>query len=289
MKDDILLILEEKAPTFSKGQRKIAAYINEAYDKAAFLTASKLGKTVGVSESTVVRFAVELGYDGYPEMQKAMQEMVMNRLTSVQRMGIANDRIGNQDVLSSVLQADADKIRQTSETVSRDAFRQSVNAILRARRIYILGVRSASALANFTGYYLNYMFDNVQVITASGAGEMFENLVGVSDEDVILAFSFPRYSTATLKAAQYCRSVGATVIGLTNSNISPLAQSCDHVLAAKSDMVSLVDSLVAPLSVVNALIVSLASAREQELKKSFDTLERVWEEYNVYEKRVDNP
>lgn len=289
MKDDILLILEEKAPTFSKGQRKIAAYINEAYDKAAFLTASKLGKTVGVSESTVVRFAVELGYDGYPEMQKAMQEMVMNRLTSVQRMGIANDRIGNQDVLSSVLQADADKIRQTSETVSREAFRQSVNAILRARRIYILGVRSASALANFTGYYLNYMFDNVQVITASGAGEMFENLVGVSDEDVILAFSFPRYSTATLKAAQYCRSVGATVIGLTNSNISPLAQSCDHVLAAKSDMVSLVDSLVAPLSVVNALIVSLASAREQELKRSFDTLERVWEEYNVYEKRVDNP
>ena len=289
MKDDILLILEEKAPTFSKGQRKIAAYINEAYDKAAFLTASKLGKTVGVSESTVVRFAVELGYDGYPEMQKAMQEMVMNRLTSVQRMGIANDRIGNQDVLSSVLQADADKIRQTSETVSREAFRQSVNAILRARRIYILGVRSASALANFTGYYLNYMFDNVQVITASGAGEMFENLVGVSDEDVILAFSFPRYSTATLKAAQYCRSVGATVIGLTNSNISPLAQSCDHVLAAKSDMVSLVDSLVAPFSVVNALIVSLASAREQELKKSFDTLERVWEEYNVYEKRVDNP
>lgn len=289
MKDDIILILEEKAPTFSKGQRKIAAYINEAYDKAAFLTASKLGKTVGVSESTVVRFAVELGYDGYPEMQKAMQEMVMNRLTSVQRMGIANDRIGNQDVLSSVLQADADKIRQTSETVSREAFRQSVNAILRARRIYILGVRSASALANFTGYYLNYMFDNVQVITASGAGEMFENLVGVSDEDVILAFSFPRYSTATLKAAQYCRSVGATVIGLTNSNISPLAQSCDHVLAAKSDMVSLVDSLVAPLSVVNALIVSLASAREQELKKSFDTLERVWEEYNVYEKRVDNP
>ena len=213
----------------------------------------------------------------------------MNRLTSVQRMGIANDRIGNQDVLSSVLQADADKIRQTSETVSRDAFRQSINAILRARRIYILGVRSASALANFTGYYLNYMFDNVQVITASGAGEMFENLVGVSDEDVVLAFSFPRYSTATLKAAQYCRSVGATVIGLTNSNISPLAQSCDHVLAAKSDMVSLVDSLVAPLSVVNALIVSLASAREQELKKSFDTLERVWEEYNVHEKRVDNP
>ena len=287
MKEDILCILEEMAPTFSKGQRKIAAYINESYDKAAFMTASKLGKTVGVSESTVVRFAVELGYEGYPEMQKAMQEMVMNRLTSVQRIGITNDRIGNQDVLSMVLQADADKLRQTSEMISREAFRKAVDAIRTARRIYVLGVRSAATLANFAAYYLNYMFDNVHVITVSGAGEMFENLVGVTDEDVVLAFSFPRYSTATLKAAQYCRSVGATVVGLTNSNASPLAQSCDLVLVAKSDMVSLVDSLVAPLSVVNALLVSLATAREQELKKNFDTLERVWEEYNVYEKRVD--
>lgn len=287
MKDDILFILEEMAPTFSKGQRKIAAYIKESYDKAAFLTASKLGKTVGVSESTVVRFAVELGYDGYPQMQKAMQEMVMNRLTSVQRIGITNDRIGNQDILSMVLQADADKLRQTGDTVSREDFRQAVNAILKARRIYVLGARSAATLANFSAYYLNYMFDNVQVITVSGAGEMFENLVGVSADDVVLAFSFPRYSTATLKAAQYCRSVGATVIGFTNSNISPLAQSCDFVLVAKSDMVSLVDSLVAPLSVVNALLVALASAREQELKANFETLERVWEEYNVYEKRVD--
>ena len=287
MKDDILFILEEMAPTFSKGQRKIAAYIKESYDKAAFLTASKLGKTVGVSESTVVRFSVELGYDGYPQMQKAMQEMVMNRLTSVQRIGITNDRIGNQDILSMVLQADADKLRQTGDTVSREDFRQAVNAILKARRIYVLGARSAATLANFSAYYLNYMFDNVQVITVSGAGEMFENLVGVSADDVVLAFSFPRYSTATLKAAQYCRSVGATVIGFTNSNISPLAQSCDFVLVAKSDMVSLVDSLVAPLSVVNALLVALASAREQELKANFETLERVWEEYNVYEKRVD--
>lgn len=287
MKDDILFILEEMAPTFSKGQRKIAAYIKESYDKAAFLTASKLGKTVGVSESTVVRFAVELGYEGYPQMQKAMQEMVMNRLTSVQRIGITNDRIGNQDILSMVLQADADKLRQTGDTVSREDFRQAVNAILKARRIYVLGARSAATLANFSAYYLNYMFDNVRVITVSGAGEMFENLVGVSADDVVLAFSFPRYSTATLKAAQYCRSVGATVIGFTNSNISPLAQSCDFVLVAKSDMVSLVDSLVAPLSVVNALLVALASAREQELKANFETLERVWEEYNVYEKRVD--
>ena len=288
MKDDILSILEEKGPSFSKGQRRIAEYITDSYDKAAFMTASRLGKTVGVSESTVVRFAVELGFDGYPEMQKAMQEMVMNRLTSVQRIEVANNRIGNQDILSKVLQSDADKIRQTSETVSREHFRLAVESVLQARRIYILGVRSAAPLANFTGYYMNYMFEDVRVITVSGAGEMFENLVNITPDDVVIAFSFPRYSSATLKAAQYCRALGATVIGITNSTISPLAQNSDHVLIAKSDMVSLVDSLVAPLSVVNALLVALASAREKEVQKSLETLERVWEEYNIYEKRVEN-
>ena len=288
MNNDFLSILQEKEPTFSKGQRKIAAYITESYDKAAFMTASRLGKTVGVSESTVVRFAVELGYDGYPSMQKAMQEMVLNRLTSVQRIGVANDRIGDQDVLSTVLQADGEKLRQTNETVSREAFRDAVEAILKARRIYIIGVRSASVLANFLGYYLNYMFDNIHTVTASGESEMFEKLVNVNQEDVVIAFSFPRYSVSTIKGVQYCRSIGAKVVGITNSNLSPLGQCSDHVLVAKSDMVSLVDTLVAPLSVVNALIVALASGREQELSKTFDTLERVWEEYNVYEKQVEN-
>ena len=288
MKDDIISILEDKSPTFSKGQRRIAGYIIDSYDKAAFMTASRLGKTVGVSESTVVRFAVELGFDGYPEMQKAMQEMVMNRLTSVQRIEVANDRIGNQDILAKVLQADADKLRQTADTINHDHFRLAVEAILRGRRIYVLGVRSAAPLANFAGYYLNYMFEDVRIITVSGAGEMFENLVNVTPDDVVLAFSFPRYSSATLKAVQYCRGLGATVIGITNSNVSPLAQNSDHVMVAKSDMVSLVDSLVAPLSVLNALLVALVSAREAEAQKSLETLERVWEEYNIYEKRVDN-
>ena len=287
MHEDILTVLEAMAPSFSKGQRRIAAYITESYDKAAFMTASRLGKAVGVSESTVVRFAVELGYDGYPSMQKAMQEMVLNRLTSVPRIGIAKERIANQDIVAMVLQADADKLRQTSETVSREAFNAAISAITKARRIYVLGVRSAAALANFTGYYLSYMFDNVHVVTTSGAGEMFEKLVNVEAGDVVIAFSFPRYSTATVKGVQYCRSVGATVIGLTNSVASPLGQNSDHVLVAKSDMVSLVDSLVAPLSVVNALIVALASDREAALEKTFNTLERVWEDYNVYEKRVD--
>lgn len=287
MNNDFLSALQEKAPGFSKGQKRIARYITEFYDKAAFMTASRLGKTVGVSESTVVRFAAELGFDGYPSMQKAMQEMVLNRLTSVQRIEVANDRIGNQDIVAKVLQSDADKLRQTSEMVSRSDFRAAVEAILNAKRIYVLGVRSSSALAHFMGYYLNYMFDNVHIVTTSGASEMFEKLVSVNGSDAVIAFSFPRYSTATVKGAQYCRTTGATVIGLTDSKLSPLGQNSDYVLVAKSDMVSLVDSLVAPLSVTNALIVALASAREQVLSRTLDTLERVWEEYHVYEKRVD--
>ena len=288
MNDDILSVLQRKAPTFSKGQRKLANYITEYYDKAAFMTASRLGKTVGVSESTVVRFAVELGYDGYPSMQKAMQDMVLNRLTSVQRIEVANDRIGDQDVVAMVLQSDADKLRQTAEMVNRDEFRSAVQAIRDAKRIYILGARSVAPLASFLGYYLNFMFDNVRIITASGASEVFERLVGLTSEDVVIAFSFPRYSAATVKGAQYSRATGATVIGVTDSRLSPLGQHCDKVIVAKSDMVSLVDSIVAPLSVVNALIVALASGQEQTLKHTFDALEQVWEEYNVYEKRVDN-
>lgn len=285
MTDDILLQLQNNSATFSKGQRAIAKYITQSYDKAAFMTASKLGKTVGVSESTVVRFAVELGYDGYPSMQKAMQEMVLNRLTAVQRMGVASDRLADQDVVSMVLQSDADKLRRTAEMVSREDFKAALDAIQKARRIYIIGVRSVSALANFLSYYMNFMFDNVHTVTTSGASEMFEKLVGVGPEDVVIAFSFPRYSTSTLKGVQYCRSTGATVVALTDSRLSPLGQCSDYVLVAKSDMLSLVDSLVAPLSLVNALIVALASAKEKILSKTFDTLEKVWEEYNVYEKQ----
>ena len=255
MNNDFLSILQEKEPTFSKGQKRIARYITDSYDKAAFMTANRLGKTVGVSESTVVRFAVDLGFDGYPSMQKAMREMVLNRLTSVQRIEVANNRFSDQDVVSMVLHSDMEKLRQTSETVSRDTFRTAVDAILKAKRVYILGVRSVAPLANFLGHYLNYMFNNVHVISGFSAGEMFEKIVGINSEDVIIAFSFPRYSASTTKGARYCRSAGATVIGITDSKKSPLGQCCDHVLLAKSDMVSLVDSLVAPLSLVNALIV----------------------------------
>ena len=285
MINDILDLLQERQDSFSKGQRRIAKYIMESYDKAAFMTANRLGKTVGVSESTVVRFAVDLGFDGYPSMQKAMQEMVLNRLTSVQRIEVANNRIGDQDVVSMVVQSDMEKLRQTGESLSREEFHAAVNAILNAKRIYILGVRSTAPLAEFLGYYLNYMFNNVHVITGCGTSEMFEKIVGINEKDAVIAFSFPRYSSATTKGAQYCRSTGATVIGITDNRESPLGQSSDHVLCAKSDMVSLVDSLVAPLSVVNALIVAVASKRQKELQRTFESLERIWDQYNVYEKQ----
>ena len=283
---DILSLLKENMSGFSKGQKRIAQYILESYDKAAFMTANKLAQMVGVSESTVVRFAVDLGFDGFPSMQKTMQEMVLNRLTSVQRIEVANDRMKDQDVISTVFHSDMEKLRQTEETVSREEFGDAVAAILKAKRVYIIGVRSVAPLASFLGYYLNYMFNNVHVISGVSEGEMFEKIVGVNSDDAVIAFSFPRYSASTTRGARYCCSAGATVIGITDSKLSPLGQCCDHVLVAKSDMVSLVDSLVAPLSMINALIVAIAAKKEKEIARTFESLERIWDEYNVYEKQV---
>lgn len=282
---NILSKLQNETHRFSKSQRAIAHYILEAYDKAAFMTANALGRAVGVSESTVVRFAVELGYDGYPTMQKALQEMVVNRLTSVQRMGAMDDRLGNQDVLSMVIQSDVDKLRQTDEMVSRQDFHAAVDAILNARRVFVLGVRSAAPLANFLGYYLRQMLDTVHIITSSGTSAVFEQVISADERDAVVAFSFPRYSTSTAQGAQYCRSKGTKVIGITDSLDSPLGRNCDHVLLAKSDMISLVDSLTAPLSICNALIVAIAAKRGRSLEKRFSELETLWEKYNVYEKQ----
>jgi DNA-binding MurR/RpiR family transcriptional regulator len=284
MASDILSTIQSGMSGFSKGQKLIANYIIESYDKAAFMTASKLGKTVNVSESTVVRFAVELGYDGYPSMQKALQEMIRNKLTSVQRIEVANDRIGTQDILSMVLQSDIEKIRMTLEETNRETFDTSVNAILQARTIYILGVRSSAAIANFLGFYFNYMFDNVRLVNTSSVSEMFEQIVRVREGDVVIGISFPRYSSRTVKALKFSKDRGATVIALTDSKASPIAAHATHVLLAKSDMVSLVDSLVAPLSLVNALIVAVGRKKEQELSTTFTELEHIWDEYGVYEK-----
>ena len=283
MTRDILSVIQNSMPTFSKGQRLIARFILESYDKAAFMTASKLGKTVNVSESTVVRFAAELGYDGYPSMQNALQEMIRNKLTSIQRIEVANDRIGNQDILSMVMQSDIEKIRMTLEETDRASFRQAVDAILSAHRIYILGVRSAAALADFLGFYFNLIFDNIVLVHTTSASEIFEQLLRVGPEDVVIGISFPRYSSRTVKAMRFAKDRGANVIALTDSEASPLAEAATETLLAKSDMASFVDSLVAPLSLVNALIVAVGRRRNEDVEQIFADLEQIWSEYGVYE------
>lgn len=279
---DILMLIQAGMPTFSKGQKLIANFILDSYDKAAFMTASKLGKTVNVSESTVVRFAAELGYDGYPAMQKALQEMIRNKLTSIQRIEVSEDRIGNHDILPMVMQSDMEKIRMTLEEIRRESFDASVDAIAQAKRIYILGVRSSAALASFMSFYFNLIFGNVTQVTSTSASEMFEQILHASEGDVVIGVSFPRYSQRTVKAMKYAGSRGATVIAITDSETSPLAENADYTLLAKSDMASFVDSLVAPLSLVNALIVAVGRKNTDELSKTFESLEQIWAEYGVY-------
>lgn len=284
MASDILTTIHDQLRTFSKGQKLIANYILQSYDKAAFMTASRLGKTVGVSESTVVRFAVELGFDGYPSMQRTLQELVRSKLTSVQRIEVANDRIGNQDVVSTVLQADIDTLRKTSETLDRREMNESVELILQAKRIYIIGVRSSTAIADFLNFYFRNIFENVSLVSSTSTSEMFEQMLRVGKGDVVIGISLPRYSSRTVKTMQYAKDCGAATIAITDKPDAPAGKLADHVLVAKSDMVSIVDSLVAPMSVVNALIVAVSRRREEQVSTTFKNLERLWDEYDVYER-----
>ena len=260
------------------------AYILESYDKAAFMTASKLGKTVAVSESTVVRFAVELGFDGYPSMQRSLQEMVRTRLTSVQRIEAANDRFGDQDVVSSVLQSDIDSIRLTAESLDRREMAACVEAILQAKHIYIVGVRSSAALAAYLNFYFRNLFDNVRLVSSTATSEMFEQMLRVGAGDVVLGISLPRYSGRTVKVMQYAHDRQATVLAITDKPDAPAGKFADHVLVAKSGMVSVVDSLVAAMSVINALVVSIGRSQERLLTQTFENLEHIWDEYDVYER-----
>ena len=271
--------------SFSKGQKKIALYIEEHYDKAAFMTASKLGETVGVSESTVVRFATELGYDGYPKLQKAMQEMIRNKLTSVQRIEVTSSRIGNDNVLDSVLNQDIDKIRRTIEETSHRDFNRAVDEICKADRIYIFGVRSTAAIASFLAYYFELIFDNVRVINSTSPASTYEHIFRITENDVMIGISFPRYSTMAVEAMNFARSRGAHAIAITDSMGSPLVQSADSVLIARSDMASIVDSLVAPLSLINALIVATVLKKKDEVSETFKSLEQVWNRDGVYKKK----
>ena len=284
MNRDILTIIRENMGTFSKGQKKIAGFILESYDKAAFMTASRLGKRVGVSESTVVRFASELGYDGYPDMQRSLQKMIRNRLTTIQRIEVTNDRLGDQDLLSMVIQSDMEKLRVTLEELDRESFDRTVAAIVSARKIYIIGVRSSAAIAAFLHFYYNLIFENVVLVSANTASEVFESLLRVGEGDVVIGVSFPRYSSRTVQAMSFARDRGATTIAITDSEASPLVPISRYALMARSDMASFVDSLVAPLSLVNALLVAVSRRKGDDLSRTFHTLEQIWEEYSVYEK-----
>lgn len=283
MERDVLAVIANNNIRYSKGQRRIAKYIQENYDKAAFMTAGRLGATVGVSESTVVRFAAELGYDGYPGMRKALQEVIRNRLTSVQRIEVARDLIGGQNVLKAVLTADMEKLQQTIEEIDVDSFNAAADAIIQAKHVYIVGMRSSAALSSFMGYYLNLLRENVHLLHDTAASEVFEQVVRIKEGDVFIAMSYPRYSSRTIKAMLFAKEAGATTISLTDSPSSPLAAHSDIALYARSDMVSFLDSLVAPLSLINALIVSIGLHSEEALSDTFGRLEALWTENEVYE------
>lgn len=275
--------INQKYSSMSKGQKLLATYITDNYDKAVFLTAEKLGKVVGVSESTVVRFATYLGYKGYPEFQKALEELVRNKLNSIQRMEVTYGRISQSKILETVLQSDAEKIKTTLDTIDQEAFELATDIILQAEHIYIIGIRSCAPLASFLAFYFNLIFDNVHLLQTNNSSEIFEQMVRISEKDVIIGISFPRYSMRTLKAIEFANNRSAKVITLTDSVHSPmnLYSSCN--LIANSDMASIVDSLVAPLSVINALIVALCMKKQGEVAKTLEMLEDIWDEYQVYE------
>ena len=283
MSKNLLKDIEDNFSSFSKSQKIISKYILENYDKAAYMTASKLGSAVNVSESTVVRFALELGFEGYPEFQHSLQEIVRIRLTSFQRMDVTNSLIGDGDLLTKVLNSDVDKIRRTIEEIDREAFDRSIDALVGAKTICVAGFGSSSILASSLSHSLRMIFDNVKLIDASSAEEIYAQIMNVSSGDVIIAISFPRYSKKLISAVNFAKDSGATIIALTDSAASPIASLADDLLVARSDMASFSDSLVAPLSVINALVVAVSRKKQDELRIRLHQLEKIWDEYNVYD------
>lgn len=284
---DLSGIIEREYQNMSKGQKHIADFITNNYDKAAFMTASRLGENVGVSESTVVRFANSLGYDGYPELQKALQEMVRSRLTSIQRMELTGEW-NDREILSKVLKSDMENIRLTLSEIDENTFEEAVNSILSARRVYIMGIRSSASLAALLAYYLDFMLDNVRLLNTS-VNDPYEQLIHIDERDVLIGISFPRYSNRTVDAMKFAKCKNARCIAITDSSLSPLAQEAHLSLVAHSNMASFVDSLVAPFSVANALIVAISQKNKNNVARSFSALEQIWNEHNVYVRKEIPP
>ena len=283
MEYELLRVLARGSSKFSKGQRVIAKYILNNYDKAAFMTAGKLGRIVGVSESTVVRFAAELGYDGYPSMRKALQEMIRNRLTSVQRIEVANSMIDDTDLVKSIIGSDMQNLQATLELLENDSFNKLVDSIVEAKNIYIVGMRTSTSLATFLGLYLNLLRDNVNVVHDTAASEIYEQIIRISTGDLFIGISFPRYSSHTVDAMQFAKKMGAKTAAITDSSASPLNGIADVCLHAKSHMVSFLDPLVAPMSLINAIIVAVGIRNKERVSETFERLEKIWSEHDVYE------
>lgn len=271
--------------TLSKGQKKIANAVLNDYDKVAYLTAAKLGDLVGVSESTVVRFADELGFEGYSQFQFAVQELVRIKLTPNQRIEVTKQRIGRGDIIDNVMNSDINKIRHTLEQLDRTAFSHAIDAILSARHIYITGARSAEPIARLLAYNLSLIFDNVKLVVPTSSAEVFEQMYSINENDTMIAFSFPRYSSKMINGIKFAKRKNANIVVFTDSDVSPLVEFADCVLIAQSDMASFMDSLVAPLSIINAIIIEITARREKEITERFDALERLWDEYDIYAKR----
>lgn len=280
-RQDLMRNIQTKFPRLSKGQKLIAEYILKHYDKAAFMTAAKLGTSVGVSESTVVRFANELGFSGYPKLQKALQELIKNKLTTAQRIELSNDFITEENALKGVLKADMENIRSTLEKINHKTFEEVVELIFKAKKIYIIGLRSSTALSDFLGFYLNVILDNVKVVNY-GVSDIFEQMFTVSEGDLVIGIGFPRYAKRTIEALTFAQSRNAKVVAITDSLLSPLAAQADYSLIAQSNMASFVDSLVAPLSVINALIIAVGLREKDKISNTYSSLESIWEEYQVY-------
>ncbi len=287
MMTNLLVRIDISRKSFSKGQKKIAAFIEEHYDAAAFMTAARLGEVVGVSESTVVRFATQIGYEGYPYLQKAMQELIRDKLNSIQRIEVTTGRIGDSDVVESVLNQDIEKIRRTIEEVSREDFSAAVQAIINAKNIYIFGAKSASYIASFFGYYLDLIFGNVHLLNSNSKTTTYEKLFRIGEGDVMIGISFPRYSIMAVDTMRFAHERGAKGIAITDSMISPLVNQADYVLLARSDIASVVDTLVAPLSLINALLVAIVICCKDKIIDTFGKLEQVWQEQGIYTFETD--
>lgn len=286
--NDILSLIDAKMPEFSKGQKRIANYIKEHYGEAVYLTAAKLGAIVGVSESTVVRFAIELGYDGYPKLQKAIEELVKTKLTAAERMKVSYQQMvkSNKNILKSVLTRDADRIHSTLSDINIDDFDTAVNYILNSRNVYIIGGRSSGALSYFFSFYLNLIRENVRDVSRASVAETFEEIFRINEDDLVIGISFPRYSTRTIKSMEYASKKGAKTIAITDSKKSPLVENADVALTARSDMVGFIDSVVAPLSLINAILVAVSMNRRDYIVEGLDVLENLWSEYQVYSSAI---